>query len=436
MALIEKEITTVEKLLTLELTIPVYQRPYSWSEKSSNILFEDIYKAFKADIDEYRLGTIILHKEKNSEQYNIVDGQQRLTTLAIILYCLNESLNEKEYKLFEAEYSDLSRNAIIKNHGLLSKRMKQLEDDEFYKFKRYILENCTMVKIVTDKEAEAFQFFDSQNSRGKELAPHDLLKAYHLREIRDEDEKEKIKIINRWEDIDQKLNELFKVYLYPMTQWYRGKDGLYYSSSKIEAFKGIKFENNYNHAIYHKASNLCVEQLNANATLIGAKPLYSQFQLTQPFIAGKQFFRYTFHYYVLLKEIQIKLEKFAEKNKVPLPSDLSGERYVKQLYECSLVFFADRFGLEALTESVMKQLYTWSYSLRLTMQAVYLQTINKYAKGQHERVNNGINMFNIISEMVDPEEMKSLVFEKPDCSSNEEKYEKIYELIREWNGWK
>ena len=93
------------------------------------------------------------------------------------------------------------------------------------------MNQCTTVQIVTDSEQEAFQFFDSQNSRGKELAPHDLLKSYHLREMNSEVENLKVKIINRWENVNQDdLDDLFKSYLYPLTQWYRRKkwSGLFF----------------------------------------------------------------------------------------------------------------------------------------------------------------------------------------------------------------
>lgn len=77
------------------------------------------------------------------------------------------------------KYSKLSNDVIISNFAVLSKRINELTDDEREKYKDYLLNQCTTVQIVTDSEQEAFQFFDSQNSRGKELAPHDLLKSYH-----------------------------------------------------------------------------------------------------------------------------------------------------------------------------------------------------------------------------------------------------------------
>ena len=311
MALIQDElkITKLKDLLNINLALPSYQRPYSWSDKSTNTLFIDTYEAFKDGINEYRLGSVILHKE-GSGKYNIVDGQQRLTTLSILLYCLGDD----KQSMLKEKYGKLSNDVIVTNFGLLSKRTNELTYDERQKFKEYILYQCTTVQIVTDSEQEAFQFFDSQNSRGKELAPHDLLKSYHLREMNSEDENQKVKIINRWENMNQDhLNDLFKIYLYPLTQWYKGKEGLGYSSSKIDSFKGIKGSNIYNYAIYHKASNLHVEQFNANGSneLLASKSL-NQFQLTQPLIAGKRFFNYTLHYGKLLEKIQKQINHFHE----------------------------------------------------------------------------------------------------------------------------
>lgn len=433
MALIQDElkITKLKDLLNMKLVLPSYQRPYSWSVKSANTLFIDTYEAFKDEINEYRLGSVILHKEC-SEKYNIVDGQQRLTTLSILLYCLDYC----NQSLLKEKYSKLSNDVILTNFGVLSKRVNELNHDEGEKYKNYLLNQCTMVQIVTDSEQEAFQFFDSQNSRGKELAPHDLLKSYHLREMRSEDENQKVKIINRWENMNQDdLDNLFKSYLYPLIQWYKGKDGLGYNSSKIDCFKGIKGTNIYDYAIYHKASNLYVEQFNANGSneLIAFKQL-NQFQLTQPVIAGRRFFNYTIHYGILLEKIQKQINEIYNKDEIP--DKRSGDIYIKQLYECSLLFFADRFGIESLTKYVIQQLYSWSYSLRLAMNAVYPQTINKYAKGQHERANYGINMFSEISEMSDPEELKLLVLKKPDIAdNNKEKYKAVYKLLSEWNRW-
>ncbi|MBG9452873.1 hypothetical protein ABE61_01915 [Lysinibacillus sphaericus] len=432
MALLQDElkITKVKGLFEMKLALPSYQRPYSWSVRSTSTLFLDTYNAYQEGTQEYRIGSVILHKE--NEKYNVVDGQQRLTTLSILLYCLGYEAQG----LLREKYNQLSNDVIVTNFKILSQRISELTEDERSKYKEYLLEQCSAVQIVTDSEQEAFQFFDSQNSRGKELAPHDLLKSYHLREMDDKDEHQKVRVINQWENVNQNdLNDLFKSYLYPLTQWYKGKNGLGYSSSKIDVFKGIKTTNVFNYAIYHKASNLFVEQFNENGSseLLASRAL-NQFQLTQPLMAGNRFFNYALHYGKQLEQIRKKINKFHTDEQTP--SRRSGDIYIKQLYECVLLFFADRFGFENLTNGVMQQLYTWSYSLRLTMYAVYPQTIDKYARGGHERVNKGLDMFAEISEMNSAEELKLIVLEQPDFDNkNKEKYKAVYDLLCDWNRW-
>src|SRR5699024_2715658 len=153
-----------------------------------------------------------------------------------------------------------------------------------------------------------------------------------------ESENQKVEIIKQWEEIKQEdLDDLFKIYLYPLTQWYKRKEGLGYSSSKIDSFKGIKevsfkgieAASVYNYLTYHTASNLYVEEY-ANNEWHNLKYL-NQFQLTQPLIAGKRFFNYTLHYEKLLEKIQKKLENYLKEDQVP--SKRSGDIYIKHLYE-------------------------------------------------------------------------------------------------------
>ena len=156
MALIQDElrIIQIQDLLTMNLTLPSYQRPYSWSVKSTNTLFIDTYEAFKDGIDEYRLGSVILHKE-GTGKYNIVDGQQRLTTLSILLYCLGD---EKQCLLKE-KYGNLSNDNIVTNFGVLHRRTNELPSNERQKYKDYLSNQCTAVQIVTDSEARGVPVF-------------------------------------------------------------------------------------------------------------------------------------------------------------------------------------------------------------------------------------------------------------------------------------
>ena len=398
-------IINLKDLLILPLTIPPYQRPYRWSSQSALTMYNDLYSAFESKLSEYRIGTVVLHPENDS--YNIIDGQQRLTTLSILMFCFYKKLNNSDYKklssLLNTEkevYNTLSINAAVSNYKILNIKLDELNSTTAEEFLSYILEQCTVVKIETDTEQESFQFFDCQNSRGKELSPQDLLKAYHLRAMKDEKESSKIKIINNWEDTDQsKLEIFFHDNLYPLICYYKGKSGLNYSSEKIKIFKGIKEDTKYNFSLYHMEAN----------------KISPHYQLTQPLIEGKNFFSYTMYYFEMYKNIE-KNYLFNEKysKKYPILDSGSGNIYIHNLFINILMFFIDRFNYDSLTPSRYHKLYKWCYSLRLVMHSVYTQTIDKYALGNHDRANKGINLFNLISQMTSPEELDSILLDTID----------------------
>ena len=413
------KIVPLKELLGLNLSIPSYQRPYRWTTESASLLFNDIYSAFKNHIQEYRIGSVVLFN--NGNELEIVDGQQRVTTLSILIYCYsliaetenNNYLNLSKLLSKENAFGELSHNAIIENFQVLKRLCEIVEKEEIKPFIKYSLENCTFVKIITETEQEAFQFFDSQNSRGKALAPQDLLKSYHLREMYDSSEDEKVKIINKWEDEKQKALALFFTNnLYPLVRWYNNKDGLNYSSKRIKVFKGIKQSSNYHYSIYHKAANLFIEHYNSEGLYeLTQSEKINQFQLTQPIIAGKRFFQYSLYYFNLYKNI-IKLieSKFASHI---ISSYGSGNSYIRNLFINIVIFYVDKFNMEELTDNRLKFLYNWAYSLRLVMHSVYPQTVNKYALGSWDcRVNPGLNLFMRISEMQNPQEIDSIIIEK------------------------
>ena len=435
-------IVTVDELLKVNLKIPEYQRPYRWSTESAVTLVNDCYAAFVNKVSEYRIGSVILHRElgeNNEIKFNIVDGQQRLTTISIMFFVFDELLKNGGYadksKLLDEEYNELSCNAIVNNLDIIRRKIKEIDKHQLKGYVNFLLNKCTLVKIITESEQEAFQFFDSQNSRGKELAPHDLLKSYHLREMTDEPEGTKVEIINAWENTEQeKLKNLFSDNLYPLVRWYKQKDGLNYSTKDIKTFKGIKKNNNYNFSIYNRAANLYIERFNAEGMyeLTSGKSI-NKFQLTQPIIAGKRFFEYSLHYVELYKQID-KLVSF-KFNEDKIVKSGSGDSYVYNLFINALMFYVDRFDEEALNDTRLNFMYKWAFSLRVCMKAVYRESVNRYAQGLSDRVNHGLNMFSLISEMQSPMELDTIILENvseemfKNSKINVNKYKKMYDSL-------
>ena len=412
-------IVSIREMMAERLSIPNYQRPYRWGTQSALRLITDTYEAFMNGIPEYRMGSVVLHRENrldSASKLNIVDGQQRLTTLSILLFVVHEMLQDISYAnlsaLLNEEYNELSREAIVNNLQIIKRKLREFDRQEVKKYADYLLDNCSLVKIITNNEQEAFQFFDSQNSRGKALSPHDLLKSYHLREMNDESESDKIEIIQAWEN----------------------KNGLHYSTKDIQTFKGIKPSNSHHFATYAKASHLYVERFNADKVyeLTNGTPL-NQFQLTQPLIAGKRFFSYTLHYDNLYKEI-VHLINTSFNNEEIIKNG-TGDFYVYNLFINILIFFVDKFSMKELTPARLSFLHRWAYTLRLTMKAVYRESVNKYAQGQSDRVNKGLNLFTLISEMHDPIELDTIVldvisketFQKSNL--NIKRYQKLYNKV-------
>lgn len=238
----------------VRLTIPEYQRPYKWTAKNVNQLFDDIATARSENKERYRVGTLILHRngKEGSVTYDIVDGQQRTITFSLLLKALDEnaSIRFLEQSLMVNHHN--LRN-VVNNFRTLSRRVDQMK--ERTEFSEYVQKNCELIVVITDDLSEAFQFFDSQNARGKKLYPHDLLKAYHLREMSGVDIAETEKTVRIWEDMDQQeLATLFNEYLYRVKEWIKGNRADELTEQNIDVFKGITARDNFPYAQFYKGA--------------------------------------------------------------------------------------------------------------------------------------------------------------------------------------
>ena len=112
---------SLEDLFKNVYTVPVYQRPYSWEEKQIQDLLEDLYDAYinkTSTKDGLFTGTIFLHSTDNKiegtiEQYEIIDGQQRIASFSLILLYLYHLCHEYDVKENDETYS-LLKNSLWK----------------------------------------------------------------------------------------------------------------------------------------------------------------------------------------------------------------------------------------------------------------------------------------------------------------------------------
>lgn len=376
------------------LRIPVYQRPYSWQTKHVIQLLDDIKYAM-AHQPRYRTGTLIF--EQDLKSLNIVDGQQRLTTIAILLY----ELGTDAPALSQADYAHEESQINIKANQAAIKRWLAAIGGTQNDLKKYLLQQCEAVTIELADLSEAFQFFDSQNSRGKELDPTDLLKAYHLREMSGTASSEKQNCADIWDDIGpESLKSLIGSYLYRIRLWSRGRSAGPFSKDDIPEFQGFNLTDSPPYPY------LAPYRLNDQAALAeaGGAETYP-YQISQLIINGKRFFEMIGHYRQLFQElfdgtISQDFHTFHQHSNYD-EDQRTGDVYTKMLYKAAVLAYFDRFGQEDFTE-IYPLLFMWAYKPRIENRSVRYQTSNSTV----QKTDN--NLFRMIQESLRPDELKAI----------------------------
>ncbi|MFY8299478.1 DUF262 domain-containing protein [Pseudoalteromonas sp. SS15] len=384
---IEPKIFIIRELLEQNLSIPSYQRPYRWSERHITDLISDIYNCFKhPETDRYRIGTIVLHQESENCQCDIVDGQQRTITLCLLLLSINKLIdNNMEAKLFKnlQVLHPESKKVLKHNSVFIMQFIRKYSDYELQELREFILNHCSVVIIKLTVLSEAFQFFDSQNARGKALEPHDLLKAYHLREMRNHTEESKLNAITQWEKEavgNGQLKTLFNEFLYRLRQWNKNCSGRYFIKSEVDVFKGVNLDSDelpkylqlsLRAYLFNKSYNQSSDRL------IDNNKLDFPHQINQVILNGALFFDYVQFYCEQLSEIRGK-SLFLNDLENYKGCDRSGDIYTRNLFLAALLLFHDRFGDKKLKEAE-KVCFEWAYKLRLEQSRVGIASVDNYA---------------------------------------------------------
>lgn len=204
-------------------TIPIYQRLYVWEAIQISTLLEDVYKAYEDKESQYFLGGIML--TKNGNNYDLIDGQQRFTTLWLLAYELKRNLlpfieetNNKETKkkriffsirefannflnepdnvehLSDDDKNQLENMFIAKD--TIKDFLKNKTENDKKLFSTYIFENLALIKTVMPNNIDENRLFEVLNNRGEQLKHQDILKSKLIEQL---DNTDKAKYAQLWD---------------------------------------------------------------------------------------------------------------------------------------------------------------------------------------------------------------------------------------------
>jgi hypothetical protein len=228
--------------------IPAYQRPYSWNPDNVEQLIDDIYQSYKSDEKEYFIGSIICINYDDNRTFEVVDGQQRLTTLILILSQIKNVIKNKNIKddlqnrilpidiysdkpeksnkprlvIRKKEYDfyvnyilqenfDIPLNNLteveelfLKNIQIIKKYLKNKNEIELKSLSKYILHNVFVVFVQTDNFTSSFRLFNVLNNRGLSLSNADLIKNA-LFDAASRKNKDSSQVEKAWADIESMI---------------------------------------------------------------------------------------------------------------------------------------------------------------------------------------------------------------------------------------
>lgn len=219
-----------------EFTIPDYQRPYAWGKEQALQLLDDLEGALARDTDEpYFLGSIVLVKVGSDPRAEVIDGQQRLTTLSILFAVLRDltensklaaelakvvvepgeilagtqakprlTLRRRDAKFFadrvqtEGATEDLvelddahlntdAQKAIRDNTAALRERVADWPDDKLQRLAAMLGTRTFLVVVSTPDLNSAHRIFSVMNARGLDLTPSDIFKSKVIGDVSDKD---------------------------------------------------------------------------------------------------------------------------------------------------------------------------------------------------------------------------------------------------------
>lgn len=227
--------------------VPSYQRPFSWDYDHFDDLISDT-SAAKRD-QNYFLGTIVLHRDATGTKI-IVDGQQRLTSLIILLACLRDAIESPKHKVelqdrikqaekvldgipervrIEVKDREIFNKVVVAEGGTVNlpdragltepeiryldacnsfhEAIAKMTADEKIGYVTFLNQKCKLIYLMADSFEEAFRLFQIVNDRGKQLRRIDVLKAINTSPDHVSQEGTRDKISIQWEEAEASIGE-------------------------------------------------------------------------------------------------------------------------------------------------------------------------------------------------------------------------------------
>ena len=180
--------------------VPIYQRNYAWEKDEIFTLIQDIFDAYSATPQNqtYFIGTLVTFN-KGDQVYEVIDGQQRLTTTNLILGALEIPIQNKlTYRArkksnktiqsiphFEIEEKD---NGIVNGFKYAKDSIQEIVPKEnLDAFKIYFQRNVHLIHYQVPKDIDLNHYFEIMNSRGEQLEKHEIIKARLIEKLNDKD---------------------------------------------------------------------------------------------------------------------------------------------------------------------------------------------------------------------------------------------------------
>jgi len=187
--------------------IPIYQRNYAWGKDEISALIQDVYDAYDAKKQTYFIGTLVSF-HKGDQVYEVIDGQQRLTTINLVLGVLGILPQNK--LTYRARKNSNKTIESIPNFGIDEKDFGIVNGFKYTEgaiqeivpgnclegFKTYFQHSVHLIHYQVPKDINLNHYFEIMNSRGEQLEKHEIIKARLIEKLNVED---KAKFNRLWE---------------------------------------------------------------------------------------------------------------------------------------------------------------------------------------------------------------------------------------------